>query len=208
MDNEFYLNCFQKFRKVAERVNSDLARDENLCRSIFHERVLFPSGVKSPDEAEARLRFDSKRFATPKAYANWLYTVFKNAILDHLRSESREEKFLKPMTDELLSSFADPDAPQPGEDRSVLEGRAQMVVLNFSREEKRLLTLRYLEGLTQEQVGRFFNVSTSTVNRWESAIKDKLASAISKEGEELEEKQQLELLGYILEKSIYKDVEK
>jgi RNA polymerase sigma factor (sigma-70 family) len=208
MEEEFYLKSFELFCKVAGRINKDLVQDKNLCRSIFHERVLFPPSVKLVDESAARLQFDSGSFETSKAYTNWLYTIFKNAILDHFRWESKRKEVLRTVPVEVFDSVADPNTQQPGEDQSVLETRAESVVSKFSREERRLLTLRYLEGKTQEEVGRFFHVSTSTVSRWEATVRDKLASAIAKKKAELEEAQQLDLLGYILEKSRYEDAEK
>lgn len=200
MEEEFYSKCFELFRKVAWRINSDLARDESRCREVFHDWVLYPSGIHSPEEANRKLKFVSWKFKRSADYTNWLYTIFKHAILSYLRSETRREKVVKKGTDDFLSSFRDPDTPAPGETQQFLKERAASILKKFSCKEKELLALRYLEGKTQQEVGRFFEASTSAVSRWESKIKEKLAAAIEEKGRELEENQQIDLVAFILEK--------
>ena len=45
MDNGFYEDLFNHFRSVAYKVAPRVGSDENLCRVIFHEKVLFPKKV-------------------------------------------------------------------------------------------------------------------------------------------------------------------
>ena len=89
MENAFYDDLFSHFMAVAWREAPALARDEGACREIFHDRVLFPPRVKSGEEAIDRLKGAGREFRSKQAYKNFLYTVFKNAIIDHLRDGQR-----------------------------------------------------------------------------------------------------------------------
>lgn len=199
MDDQFYNGLFKYFCLVARRTNPTLASDENLCREIFHERVLFPKRIKSIEQAEAIMRGKGRIFPTPKSYSNWQYTIFKNAINEHLRSEYKKEKRLQGMATDAFEQLPDPQPETLGEERSHLQKRANELGNQFSREEKELLALRYMGRKTQGETGKHLKVSISSISRRETKIKQKLLEALSQKSSELEEKDQLILLDVFLE---------
>jgi len=198
MDEAFYEDLFNHFRSVAYKVAAEVGSDEDLCRIIFHERVLFPKKVGDVGEAVARIKGQGLTFPSSKAYSNWLYTVFKNAVLEHLRIEGREKKRVVHVEEGNLDRFPDAQPGHTGESSSYLRQRASNLSDRFSREERRLLSLRYLGNKTMEEVGQFLNISTSTVSRWEKRVKEKLAEKLCVKGAELEEKDQLDVLDAFL----------
>lgn len=194
MDEAFYEDLFNHFRSVAYRVAPKVASDKNLCREIFHEKVLFPKKVSDIGQAVARIRGHGLTFPSPKAYSNWLYTIFKNAVLENLRVENREKKRLVNVAEGDLDRFPDLHPAPPRENPPYLQERTRGLLDEFSREERRLLSLRYTANKTMEEVGQFLNISTSTVSRWEKRVKEKLAERLCVNGAELEEKDQLHVL--------------
>ncbi len=198
MDEHHYNNLFKFFCVVANRTNPSLASDEDLCREIFHERVLFPDRVKSVENAVERIKGKGHLFKTAKNYKNWLYTVFRNAINEHLRSEHRRKKRIQEIPSEQFHQLPDPANGGYGEDEQKLEMLARNLAKNFSREEKLLLALRYIQSRTQEQAGKQMKVSTSTISRRESDIKSRLYREIEKKGQKLEEEHKIYVLGILL----------
>lgn len=195
MDEGFYEDLFKHFRSVAFKVAPIVASDKDLCREIFHEKVLFPRKVCDIGQAVARIRGQGLTFCSPKAYSNWLYTVFKNAVLEHLRAEGREKKRLVNVEEGDLDRFPDPHPDPTRENPPYLEQCAKGLLDEFSREERRLLSLRYIANKTMEEVGQLLNISTSTVSRWEKRVKGKLAEKLCVKNAEIDEKDQL----YVLE---------
>ena len=194
MDEGFYQDLFKHFCSVAYRVAPDIAIDKDLCRDIFHQRVLFPKKIGDMGEAVDRIRGKGLAFASPKAYSNWLYTVFKHAILEYLRKMKKDKERIITVEESTLDILADPHPGTPGESQSYLIERAKGLKNKFSREERRLLALRYIANKTMEEVGQFLDISTSTVSRREQKVKEKLAQALCLDVAELEEKDQLCLL--------------
>jgi RNA polymerase sigma factor (sigma-70 family) len=193
MESTFYQELFAHFMAAAWKEAPTVARDQFLCREIFHDRILFPPRVASMTEAEARLKGIGREFRDPAAYRNFLYTVFKNAIIDHLRERQRSAVRTEPVAE---------DCPLPAPDRTDacpperLRAAADRIFPTLTREECRLLTLRYMKKKTLVEIGKVLHLSKSTVDRRERLLSQKLFAALGahEEFEEEDLKQILELL--------------
>ncbi|HUT55117.1 MAG TPA: sigma-70 family RNA polymerase sigma factor [bacterium] len=195
MESAFYTELFNHFMAVAWREAPGVAGDDLLCREIFHDRVLFPGRMGSMDEVEAKVKGRGRRFATVKAYKNYLHTMFKNAIIDHLRESTRRRARLAPLPDEGDLAVSD---PAPAVNDADTENEIRGILSLLSREERRLLTLRYREKKTLTEIGRALQVSKSTVERWEKAVEQRIFVFVEQKKDGLDEQDLLNVFAAVL----------
>jgi RNA polymerase sigma factor (sigma-70 family) len=193
MEPGIYQELFSYFMAAAWKEAPSVARDEQACREIFHDRILFPPRVASMVEAEARIKGLGREFKTPVAYRNFLYTIFKNAIIDHLRERRRAAARTEPISDESpLPADPPPPALEP------LRAAALRILPRLSREERRLLTLRYMKHKTLVEMGKVLRLSKSTVDRREKLLAQKLLTALG-EHDEYDDNQLQQILALLLD---------
>jgi len=193
MESVFYQELFSHFMAAAWKEAPTVARDEEVCREIFHDRILFPPRVSSMAQAEARMKGIGREFRSPDAYRNFLYTVFKNAIIDHLRERRRAAARTEPL-DEESPLPASPPSPAP----APLRAAADRILSRLTREERRLLTLRYMKNKTLVEMGKVMHLSKSTIDRREKLLSRKLFAALG-ERNDFEEDQLQQVLALLLD---------
>jgi RNA polymerase sigma factor (sigma-70 family) len=130
-------------------------------------------------EAEGRLKGKGREFRSPAAYKNFLYTIFKNALIDHLRERQRARVRTEPLDDR---DGAEGMAEPPAVSRPAVVEAARRILAELTREERRLLTLRYMRNKTLVEVGKVLDLSKSTVDRREKLLEQKLFRMIDSEG--------------------------
>ncbi len=202
MESAFYTELFNHFMAVAWREAPGVAADGLLCREIFHDRVLFPGRMGSMKEVEAKIKGQGRRFATVKAYKNYLHTMFKNAIIDHLREKSRERSRLTPLPEKDDLAVSD---PPPDINDAAVGDEVREILSQLTREERRLLTLRYRDRKTLIEIGRALRVSKSTVDRWETDVEKRIFAFVQDRKDVLDEKDFLNIFAAVLAKADNKD---
>jgi RNA polymerase sigma factor (sigma-70 family) len=193
MESAFYQELFSHFMAAAWKEAPTVAREEEVCREIFHDRILFPPRVNSMAQAEARMKGLGREFRSADAYRNFLYTIFKNAIIDHLRERRRAAARTEPIDDDSPLP-AEPPPPAPGP----LREAADRILCRLTREERRLLTLRYMKNKTLVEMGKALHLSKSTIDRREKLLSRKLFAALG-ERNEYEDDQLQQILAFLLD---------
>lgn len=144
--------------------------------------------VSNPDDASdltqeafyrALLRINS--FRGESGFATWLYRIATNACYDHLRAKKDRHVISLDNTDPDNLSLELPDkAPGPAEicmSRAVLE-RLQEVMGTLPIEQRTILILREVQGLSYEEIAQVLQCSLGTVksrlSRSRHALRDKL----------------------------------
>ncbi|MGI6129757.1 MAG: RNA polymerase sigma factor [bacterium] len=127
----------------------------------------------------ALLRINS--FRGEASFATWLYRIATNACYDHLRAKKDRHVISLDNTDPDNLSLELPDkAPGPAEicmSRAVLE-RLQEVMGTLPIEQRTILILREVQGLSYEEIAQVLQCSLGTVksrlSRSRHALRDKL----------------------------------
>ncbi len=180
MESNFYNELFSHFMAAAWREAPEVAADDGACRAIFHDRILFPARVGSVEEAESRLKGVGREFRTPQAYKNFLYTIFKNAIIDHLRERQRAARSTRSMDQDGVRELASDSGDYIDPEYADLVAR---IINGLSREERRLLSLRYVSGKTLVEISKVLGISKSTVDRRGKLVEQKLVELANPRGD-------------------------
>lgn len=124
----------------------DAAQAEDLTAQIF-ERVLTNLGA-----------FDSQQ----ATFAVWLFTVARNLVTDHLRSQKRRRWF----SFSLEQASEQPQSTPLPEDQ-VIRGETQEALLaalaNLSDRERDLVALKFVAQMTNRRIAEFTGLSESNV---------------------------------------------
>ncbi len=210
MESLFYESLLKHFIQVAWKVAPDIARDENRCREVLHDRVFNSLNISGWEDAESKIRGLSKEFATPKAYANYLFTIFKNALIDELRVQGRAKS-----RDISIESRLDGDeaTDESGNNEQFLgliekaefqelpeklQEIAERIFSELGREKRRLLSLRVIEDRKLEECAKVLGISKSSVDRHVKAVFSDLEGLLAEEGNELSENGMKQLISLLL----------
>ena len=108
--------------------------------------------------------------------APWLYTVARNAIVDHTRGGRREA-----MVGEPPDEPAPDDAPPERAEQSWIAWRVHRALEELSPNERSVLELAYWGGLSQSEIATMLNLPLGTVKTRTRSALSKLADVL--EGE-------------------------
>ena len=108
--------------------------------------------------------------------APWLYTVARNAIVDHTRGGRREA-----MVGEPPDEPAPDDAPPERAEQSWIAWRVHRALEELSPNERSVLELAYWGGLSQSEIATMLNLPLGTVKTRTRSALAKLADVL--EGE-------------------------
>jgi RNA polymerase sigma-70 factor (ECF subfamily) len=157
-------------------------------------RVLGDAGLAADAVQDAFLTVYRKgpRFEARAQFSSWLYRVVLNQCIDLRRRERRHRS--ASLTDMARAVDAspgsdiagDPASPSPSPEAAALSAeRARLVRLAIERLSPKLaavVTLRYPEGLSYEEIGDILNLPPGTVrsrlNRAHAALRDILAERL------------------------------
>ncbi|HPQ72015.1 MAG TPA: sigma-70 family RNA polymerase sigma factor [bacterium] len=210
MESSFYESLLKHFIQVAWKVSPEVAKDEDRCREILHDRVFNTLKIQNWSEVEEKILGISKEFATPNAYANYLFTVFKNAILDELRQQTSAKKRSISIEYAITGDRAQDEKPQqeqalglavteePSEPPEKLREISNRIFFALGREKRRLLSLRVTGEMKLEECASVLGISKSSVDRHAKAVFNDLEGLLAKEGKELSEKDLKDLISLLL----------
>ena len=96
-----------------------------------------------------------KKFDLSRRFYPWLYTILRNRCFKMLASRHREVK-IEFGRFEILSN--------PGDDASIKETKlVEKALLEMSPEDRELLTLKHLDGLSYEKIAERLEIPLGTV---------------------------------------------
>lgn len=210
MESQFYETLLKHFIQVAWKVAPEIARNEDRCREILHDRVFNSLKIGSWDEVESKIRGLSREFSSPKAYSNYLFTIFKNAMIDELRSQARSKKQEISIDyairgdverddtrhkEQILGLEYSEDTSEPTDN---IKEIASKIFFALGREKRRLLSLRIIGDMKLEECAKVLGISKSSVDRHAKAVFNELEGHLAKEGAEISERDIKEVISFLL----------
>lgn len=182
-------------RDALERVYrhylEDVARLVRLGFVSTHEPIVAVPGVKSPELQcdliqEAFLRAFSRtsreNYDGSQPFRPYLLRIVKNLMIDELRRQGREAP--SALEDEAAAEhfvIAAEDVRQQAEEERRLEATRRFVS-GLPQALRDFYTLRYQQGLPQEEVARRLGVSRRQVRRQEDTLRRELKKFLMDEG--------------------------
>ena len=126
-------------------------------------------------------------FQGNSAFSTWLYRLASNTCLDHLRSVKRRPQLSLVMEDEDGETqeldVADP-TPSPEEQVITLEEHSQLnqALQVLDEEQRQILILRAVNGLSYAEIGRVMNLKEGTVKSRLARAREQLRKILLKNG--------------------------
>lgn len=118
-------------------------------------------------EAFLRLYFSLDQLRTPEMFEPWLYRLTVNAAYDHLRRQRRRKESRMADLSEQQVMMADASAGglQSTEDarRARARDTAQALLAAVSEQDRILLTLKEVEGLSLKELGEIYHVKENVL---------------------------------------------
>ena len=105
------------------------------------------------------------RFRGESALSTWLYRLTSNAAIDYLRRQSRQRELEAVSMDdeEAVVPAADPaPSPQRAAELSELREQLQEGLLSLGENQRQVLLLRELQGLSYEEIGQILTLDLGT----------------------------------------------
>lgn len=112
---------------------------------------------------------------TEQEFSGWIYTIASNKINDHLRKTTRQNRILLKAANILAKEFEDDQHQQDLDWLSLYRGIASLKV-----KEQTIITLRFFEGLSYEQISDVTGIKPSTVGVRIHRILKKLRSHLQR----------------------------
>ncbi len=148
------------FRYVYYRV-ADVATAEDLTSTVFTRLVE---------------KIDSYRHRGRPLLA-WIYTIARNAVLDHHRRTSRSK--LVPLDERLLDDSSDVELAVQ---RRLTKGRLAAAMSELTEDQRQVVMLRFIEGMSCKEVGRMLDKSTGAIKALQHRGLAALARILGPEG--------------------------
>ena len=118
-------------------------------------------------EAFLRLYFSLDQLRTPEMFEPWLYRLTVNAAYDHLRRQRRRKESRMADLSEQRVMMADASAGglKSNEDarRARARDTAQALLAAVSDQDRILLTLKEVEGLSLKELGEIYHVKENVL---------------------------------------------
>jgi RNA polymerase sigma-70 factor (ECF subfamily) len=102
-------------------------------------------------------KLDSFRYKGRPLLA-WLYTIARNAIIDYHRRG--EDSRLVPLEEEVVDWSRDVERAV---ERRLTQSRLAAALAELTEEQRQVIILRFIEGMTSKEVGRVLDKSTGAV---------------------------------------------
>jgi len=161
--------------------------DRNALRMLFDEykdRVysiaIYSLGGDPAAAADAtqqvflKLMTRIQQFRGDSEFATWLYRLVVNTC----RDEQRKQRRFVPLADSFLSSMKSEGSPRTNYARKEISDRVQVAIGELKPKLRWPILLKYVEGLSYEEIGAVLGCSKGTVasrlNRGHKALSRKL----------------------------------
>ncbi len=112
---------------------------------------------------------------TEQEFGSWIYTIASNKINDHLRKTTRRNRILLEAANTLAKEFADDQLEQGLNWPSLYRG-----IASLKTQEQTIVTLRFFEGLSYEQISAITGIKSTTVGVRIHRILKKLRNHLQK----------------------------
>jgi RNA polymerase sigma-70 factor (ECF subfamily) len=170
-DREAFAEVVSRYHRVvfsvAYRMTGTRAEAEDLCQEVF---LRFYRSLH---------RFDRRMPLGP-----WLRKIACNQSLNHLRRRSLERRLLQEPDPERALAENVHDASDGPEERLAQSERAdrlQRALSVLSPHQRAAVTLKYVEGLTAEEIAKAMDAPTNTVKTWLLRAREKLRRELADE---------------------------
>jgi RNA polymerase sigma-70 factor, ECF subfamily len=123
------------------------------------------------------------RFDPRLPLAPWIRKIASNATLNHLRHRKIERRLDGGATAaEQVDSIADPAAgPQQRMEQSDRAEKLSRALATLPENQRLAFTLKYVEGLSLEEIGRAMDAPRNTVKTWLLRAREKLREELADE---------------------------
>jgi len=112
---------------------------------------------------------------TEKEFAGWIYRIASNKANDYLRKTTRRNRILLEAANSLAKDFADQQQEHDLHWPSLYQG-----IASLKAKEQTIVTLRFFEGLSYDQISSITGMKSSTVGVRIHRILKKLRSHLQK----------------------------
>jgi len=114
-------------------------------------------------EAFLRAYLSLHQLREPAKFGNWLYKITQNVCREWLRRKTNHEE----MTERIRMNEMEKHVPPPDElaEAKELKERVHNAIDALPEQERLVVTLYHMDGLTQRDIADFVGVSESTVKR-------------------------------------------
>ncbi|MBI4614818.1 MAG: RNA polymerase sigma factor [Planctomycetes bacterium] len=148
-DREAFRTIFERHEAMVYSVAAHLTGDRELARDVAQEVFV-------------RLFAERDRIREPRALSTWLYRVAVREAIDASRREGLRRGL--PLEDPAVRQTAS-SGTSPGEAAAELETRERVrrALLSLSPRLRAVAVLRYLEGLSYEEIGEALGLGAGTV---------------------------------------------
>ena len=131
------------------------------------------------EETFARLCIKKPAYKDTASFKTWLYTIARNLALDRARKRAR----VAFADDETLAAVPDPaDTPEEACIRRETQLTVRRALMKLRPEYAEVLTLTYIEGLSNRQTARVMRKSVHAVENLNSRARAALKKALQAEG--------------------------
>ncbi len=152
----------------AELVRAYQAKVLRLCASLL--------GESDAEDAAQEIFLKAYRslasFRKEASFSTWLYRIASNHCRDLLRKRSRQKT--EPL-DELPESLLSSDDPRAQAEKTDL---AEQILLALSPDERLILTLREVQGLSYEEIAEVLSCSLDAVKGRLKRLREALISRL------------------------------
>jgi RNA polymerase sigma-70 factor (ECF subfamily) len=107
----------------------------------------------------------------------WLFRIAHNLVVDHLKKKAK----LKTVPIETIPLEGSTDPVKLAERNMELE-RVNLAMTQLTREQREVLSLRFLGGLTSQEVGHILQKKDSAVREMQRAAIEKLRQLLTAKG--------------------------
>jgi RNA polymerase sigma-70 factor (ECF subfamily) len=141
----------QRVFNVAARVLGDWAAAQDVAQDVFMS-------------LERRVR----TFRRDASFVSWIYRITINRAIDHRRREARRPATRMgdnppALTDSGLPGRSERVGPEENADRHEAEAQVQAALLRLSPKLRAIAVLRYVEGLSYDELAEALDCSMGTV---------------------------------------------
>lgn len=163
---KFYRSNYDDiFRYCVHRL-FDRHTAEDVCSEVFLKAARHAGRFEGLDEAQFR---------------GWLYRVATNEINSYMRRTSRRQRLLR-----FFGQGPEPEMTAPDDEKSEQLERLKKALMSLSPKYQAVITLRFTENLTHEQIAGVLNTCPGTVrsqlSRAIAGLRAKLRTADEQSG--------------------------
>lgn len=139
---DIYDQYYQAIYRYIFRQIGDMETSRELAGEVFHRLIKAVQGGVNPDQH----------------IAPWLYRASHNLVVDHYRRQKHRQHM--PLTDEVVESPLDTERDA---ELRLSADAVRAALQDLTADQKQVILLKYLEGLSNQEVAELMNKSVRAV---------------------------------------------